>query len=216
MAASSPDFDACFQAQFEALLRWRRDVRRFLDKPVDAQVIDRVLALADLSPSVGNSQPWRVVRVRSDHRRMEVARVFEEANAAALAGYGAHTDRGLMYAGLKLAGLREAPVHLAVFSESGPVQGQGLGRATMPETLAYSTVGMIQTLWLSARMLGLGVGWVSILKPDRLTEILEVDPAWQFIAYLCVGYPEEEHTDPELERAGWQERTPMDTRILDR
>jgi len=86
----------------------------------------------------------------------------------------------------------------------------------MPETLAYSAVGMIQTLWLAARMTGLGLGWVSILKPDQIIEILDVDPAWQFVAYLCLGYPEEEHADPELERAGWQGKTPLETRILDR
>ncbi|HEY9568133.1 MAG TPA: 5,6-dimethylbenzimidazole synthase, partial [Thalassobaculum sp.] len=51
------------------------------------------------------------------------------------------------------------------------------------------------------------VGWVSILDPDRLGRDLAVPPAWRLAAYLCLGRPEEEHADPELERAGWQART---------
>jgi len=74
----------------------------------------------------------------------------------------------------------------------------------MPETLHYSTVAAIQVLWLAARAHGLGVGWVSILDPVEVVKALEVPSTWSLVAYLCVGYPEEEHLDPELERHGWQ------------
>ena len=76
----------------------------------------------------------------------------------------------------------------------------------MPQTLEYSTVGMITLFWLTARAAGLGVGWVSILEPDAIAEALDVPPAWTFIAYLCVGFAREEHLIPELERVGWQRR----------
>jgi 5,6-dimethylbenzimidazole synthase len=65
---------------------------------------------------------------------------------------------------------------------------------------------MIATFWLVARAAGLGVGWVSILDPEGVKRDLGVPPAWKFIAYLCVGWPEEHHHDPELERFGWQPR----------
>ena len=77
----------------------------------------------------------------------------------------------------------------------------------MPETLDYSTVVMIATFWLAARAAGLGVGWVSILDPVEVSRLLEAPPEWKLVAYLCVGWPEEEHADPELERYGWQPRT---------
>ncbi|WP_239501204.1 nitroreductase family protein, partial [Stenotrophomonas maltophilia] len=73
------------------------------------------------------------------------------------------------YRSLKLAGLREAPVHLAVFCDETTEAGLGLGRATMPEMLRYSVVGAVQTFWLAARARGLGVGWVSILDPCDVT-----------------------------------------------
>jgi 5,6-dimethylbenzimidazole synthase len=83
----------------------------------------------------------------------------------------------------------------------------GLGRRTMPETLEYSVVGAIVTLWLAARAHGVGVGWVSILEATRVNDILDVPQDWSLIAYLCLGYPEEETRTPELERAGWETRS---------
>ena len=95
-------------------------------------------------------------------------------------------------------------------------QGSGLGRRTMPETLHYSAAMSIHTFWLAARMYGLGLGWISILDPDEVRTILDVPSDWQFIGYLCVGYPVEDHLDPELERAGWQSRTSVGRKIIQR
>lgn len=213
-AGNAPVFPDAFWADFETLVRWRRDVRRFRSDPLPEEVLRNLLTIADLSPSVGNSQPWRLVLVESGAKRAEIVRQFEAENAIALAQY--QGDRAETYASLKLAGLKEAPVHLAVFCDNNPEQGHGLGRLTMPETLAYSVVGMIQTLWLAARARGVGLGWVSILDPQMMAGLLDVPADWAFIGYLCLGYPEEEHEDPELERAGWQARTPISERMFRR
>ncbi len=188
----------------DRLFRWRRDVRRFRTDPVPEPLLGRLLALADTAPSVGLSQPWRWVRVESAEARAAVRANFETANAEALASYeGAQADS---YAHLKLAGLDLAPVQLAVFCDDETEQGKGLGAASMPETRRYSVVGAIYQLWLAARAEGVGLGWVSILDPARLARDLDAPKGWTFIAYLCLGIPEEEHEDPELERAGWETR----------
>lgn len=209
-----PDFSEKFQKDFETLLKWRRDVRRFKQEPLPEGALDHLLQLADLAPSVGNSQPWRIVVVDSAEARGRIIASFEAENEEAARTYS--DDKALAYRQLKLAGLKEAPVHLAIFCDDDPEQGHGLGRLTMPETLAYSTVSMIHTFWLAARAEGVGVGWVSILDPDAVTEALQVDAGWRLVAYLCVGYPEEEHVDPELERARWQARTPLASRVIHR
>lgn len=201
---SPPEFDAAFHRKLEALYRWRRDVRRFRSDPIDAALLERLLALAALAPSVGNCQPWRFVHVESLARRAAVRRIFEDCNREALADYGG--ERAALYARLKLSGLDQAPVHLAVFVDPETVVGYGLGRRTMPETVAYSGVGAVHALWLAARAHGIGLGWVSIIDPEAVRDALAVAESWRLIAYLCVGYPEEEHLDPELERAGWQPR----------
>ena len=209
-----PDFDAPFRARLEDLFRWRRDVRRFRAEAVEDALIDELIGLAALAPSVGNSQPWRFVIVADAGRRDKVTADFEARNADALADYDGQQAK--LYASLKLAGLKEAPVHLAVFADTETTAGRGLGRKTMPEMLEYSVVGAVTTLWLAARARGLGMGWVSILDPDKIAEILEVETSWKLIAYLCIGYPQEQHLDPELDRAGWQKRADVSTFVVRR
>jgi len=199
-----PRFGAEFQGELETLLAWRRDVRRFRRDPLPAGLLEHLLGLAELAPSVGLSQPWRFVRVASPEARAKIRANFTVANAEALGDYAG--ERAALYARLKLSGLDDAPEQLAVFAEADPGQGHGLGRRTMPETLQYSTVCAVHTLWLAARAAGVGLGWVSILDPETLSRDLAVPESWRFVAYLCLGYPEEEHDDPELARRGWEQR----------
>lgn len=202
---ATDEFDPGFVDDLDRLLRWRRDVRRFRTDPLDQSVLDAILTSAELSPSVGNSQPWRWVEVNSHSARSAIRDNFETCNADALRGLTG--QRARLYAGLKLAGLAEAPVQLAVFTDGDGAQGYGLGRATMPETLHYSTVAAITTLWLAARARGIGVGWVSILNAAEVCRTLEVPASWQLTAYLCLGHPCRSDEVPELQRVGWQDRT---------
>ncbi|MCG8425101.1 MAG: 5,6-dimethylbenzimidazole synthase [Proteobacteria bacterium] len=213
-AATPPRFDAEFRRQLEQLFRWRRDVRRFRTDPVEPAIVDSLIELAALAPSVGNSQPWRFVKVNRPERRARVRSNFERCNADALDDYAG--ERAKLYATLKLAGLDRAPVHLAVFADTDSVLGSGLGRKTMPEMLHYSVVSAINILWLAARAHGIGVGWVSILDPDEIAAIMEIPQQWRLIAYLCMGHPEQEHITPELERAGWQERVDFKQFVFER
>ena len=198
-----PIFDDAFRDRLAKLFAWRRDVRRFKPDPVPVPAHRGTCAHAPPSrPSVGNSQPWRFVSVETLSAREAVIANFNACNAAALASY--EGERAALYASLKLSGLREAPVHLAVFCDHATEAGSGLGRKTMPETLDYSVVAAIHTFWLCARAENLGVGWVSILDPMEVCRALDVPCNWKLIAYLCVGFPQEEHLDPELERHDWQ------------
>lgn len=197
-------FDDKFQEDFEALIKWRRDVRRFRPDPIDPRLLAHLLKLADLAPSVGLSQPWRFVRVDGEDRRARVIASFERCNDRALNAYEGE-DKAL-YARLKLEGLREAPIHLAVFADETTNKGKGLGQQTMPETLCYSVVMAVHTFWLAARAAGVGVGWVSILEPEAVRAAADAPEGWTLVAYLCVGWPVEEHAEPELQRAGWERR----------
>ncbi|MEM9138834.1 MAG: 5,6-dimethylbenzimidazole synthase [Pseudomonadota bacterium] len=199
-------FGPDFRAGLDHLFRWRRDVRRFRPDPVDPELIIRLLSQAEMAPSVGLSQPWRWMLVESGAAQDAVRANFTDANAKALQTYsGSQRDT---YARLKLEGLDTAPVHIAAFSDETTLQGSGLGASTMPEMRRYSVVCAITQLWLAARAEGLGIGWVSILDPDRLIRDLTVPDGWHFVAYLCLGFPAEDHVDPELERAGWEHRRP--------
>jgi 5,6-dimethylbenzimidazole synthase len=212
VASRSPEFDAEFRERLLELLRWRRDVRRFNRTPLPSGTIERLISIASLAPSVGLSEPWRFVVVEDATRRAAISQCFEDCNAHALQMQT--PDRAALYARLKLAGLDDAPGQIAVFADHATAQGNGLGRLTMPQTLDYSVAIAIHTLWLAARADGLGMGWVSILDPARMTAILDVPQDWRFIGHLCVGYPAEADDTPALERAGWEHRHPPANVIL--
>ncbi|WP_299613776.1 5,6-dimethylbenzimidazole synthase [uncultured Tateyamaria sp.] len=193
-----------FRNQLLTLMAWRRDVRRFRSDPVPEAVLMRCLDTFRLAPSVGLSEPWRVIRVQSDTARAAALDNYKSANAQALAGFDG--DRAEKYSQLKLSGMAEAPEHLAIFCDDSTTQGSGLGAGTMPEMRRYSVVGAVTLMWLAARSEGLGMGWVSILDPDQLCYDLNVPDAWSLVAYMCVGWPEEQADTPELERTGWEHR----------
>jgi 5,6-dimethylbenzimidazole synthase len=204
--ASAPiHFDAVFRARLRDLLMWRRDVRRFRSDPLPEGTLESLIELACLAPSVGLSQPWRFVIVEDRARRAAIRDNFAACNADALRAQA--PQRAGLYARLKLEGLAEAPVHFAVFADRATTQGHGLGRRTMPEMIEYSAVTAVHTIWLAARAQGIGLGWISILDPAAIATILDVPTAWKLIGYFCLGYPEVEDTVPELEQAGWEQRS---------
>lgn len=207
------EFSDEFRDQLARLMMWRRDVRRFCTDPVDEALLQECLDSFLLAPSVGLSEPWRVIRLNSAAARNAALANFKEANSRALDGYDG--ERAALYAGLKLSGMTDAPVQLAIYCDDATIKGAGLGATTMPEMRRYSVVGAITQFWLSARAHGLGVGWVSILDPDRLNHDLDISADWSLVAYLCVGWPESLSKTPELEKVGWETRRghlPFETR----
>ncbi len=204
VAEISISFDHAFRARLRDLLVWRRDVRRFRRDPLPSGTLEALIELACLAPSVGLSQPWRFVIVEDGTARAAIRQNFEICNAEALAAQS--RPRASLYAQLKLAGLDEAPCHLAVFADRSTAQGHGLGRRTMPEMIDYSAVTAVHTIWLAARAQGIGMGWVSILDPGAIAALLDVPAEWKFIGYFCLGYPQADDAVPELEQAGWERR----------
>ena len=211
---AAPEFDNAFRARLHDLFVWRRDVRRFRSDALPNGAIETLIETACLSPSVGLSQPWRFVIVDDAARRASVLENFEACNAEALGDFSGELAQ--RYASLKLAGLREAPCHLAVYADRATEIGHGLGRRTMPEMADYSVVSAISTLWLAARAQGIGMGWVSILDPAAVSIALDVPAEWRMIGYFCIGYPAAESDSPELERAGWETRRPALDHIVRR
>jgi 5,6-dimethylbenzimidazole synthase len=205
-------FSEGFRASLLDLLVWRRDVRRFKRDPLAPGTLERLVAIACLSPSVGLSQPWRFVFVESPARRATIRASFERCNRQALLLQGG--ERAATYARLKLAGLDEAPCQFALFADRDTAQGHGLGRLTMPEAIDYSAVMAVHTLWLAARAEGVGLGWVSILEPDVVAAALDVPAPWRFIGYFCLGYPSETDDVPILEREGWEKRCAPSSTII--
>jgi 5,6-dimethylbenzimidazole synthase len=196
--------DAVYKAIFE-----RRDVRgEFLPDEIPAEVLARVLNAAHHAPSVGFMQPWDFMVIRSKAVRQNIHKLFTKAHAEAAEMF--EEEKRETYRNLKLEGILESPLNLVITcdrSRTGPVV---IGRTHMEWMDLYSSVCAVQNLWLAARSEGVGVGWVSIMDPDALTKTLALPENVVPIAYLCVGYVSQFHEKPELEKAGWLPRMPLE------
>ena len=185
----------------------RRDVRRFRSDRVPDAALWRILQAAHHAPSVGFMQPWNFIVVRDREVKAQVQQAFVEENARAARRY--RGQRRALYDSLKLEGILEAPINLCVTCDRSRFGPHMLGRNSIPETDLFSTCCAIQNLWLAACAEGLGVGWVSILRMERLRRILGIPKRIAVVAYLCLGYPEVLLPKPELELVGWAPRLPL-------
>ena len=197
-------------AVLQEIILHRRDVRgnRFIDKPVEQSVIDQLLKAALHAPSVGFSQPWEFVLILDQAIRQQVKDSFDSANTAAEPVFG---DRQEQYARLRLEGILESALNMAVFYK--PSAGPVLGQMAMAEVGLYSVVCAIQNMWLMARAYNLGLGWVSILDADKVSRILHAPEDRQLVAYLCIGYTDGFLTRPELELLEWEKRRELEAGV---
>ena len=185
----------------------RRDVRgnRFLPNALAPADIEKIFAAALMAPSVGFSQPWEFVTIKQRATKEQIADSFFIENEKAKALFKAgkfETGKLEQYQQLKLEGIIEAPLNIAVFYN--PQQGPVLGQTSMPDMGRYSVVCAIQNMWLKARSLNIGMGWVSILDPLAVKSILNAPDDRELIAYLCLGKVDKFYDKPELETLKWQ------------
>jgi 5,6-dimethylbenzimidazole synthase len=188
----------------EEIILNRRDVRgnHFIDKELDESTIDKLVDAALNAPSVGFSQPWEFVVVKDKHIKQQIKESFETAHLKETEHF--KDKKQEEYVQLKLEGILESAVNIAVFYK--PSQGPVLGQTNMKEAGLFSVVCAIQNMWLMARALNIGMGWVSILNADKVKTILNAPVENQLIAYLCIGHVDRFLTEPELETLKWEKR----------
>ncbi|WP_407563778.1 nicotinate-nucleotide--dimethylbenzimidazole phosphoribosyltransferase [Streptomyces sp. 184] len=205
---AAPGFADAERAAVHRVMRERRDIRNgFRSDPVPHEVLLRVLEAAHTAPSVGHSQPWDFVVIRSEetrHRMHELAARQREAYAKSLP-----KGRAKQFKELKVEAIRDTPVNIVVTAD--PTRGgrHTLGRHTQPQMAPYSSALAVENLWLAARAEGLGVGWVSFFDERELVRELDLPEHLDVVAYLCVGYVDEFPDEPELVQAGWSKRRPL-------
>ncbi|MGW0760626.1 nicotinate-nucleotide--dimethylbenzimidazole phosphoribosyltransferase [Streptomyces sp. NPDC002814] len=209
--STGPAAPAYEDAEREAVLkvmRERRDIRNgFRSDPIPHEVLLRVLEAAHTAPSVGHSQPWDFVVIRSaDTRRTmhELAMRQRDAYAKSLP-----KGRAKQFKELKIEAILDTPVNIVVTAD--PTRGgrHTLGRHTQPQMAPYSSALAVENLWLAARAEGLGVGWVSFFDEREMVRTLGLPEHLEVVAYLCVGYVDEFPEEPELLQAGWSKRRPL-------
>ncbi len=199
-------------ATLENIILSRRDVRgnRFIDKKVTQDDLDKILFAGINAPSVGFSQPWEFVIIKDKEIRTQIKESFLEENEKAKDLFD--SKKSNTYTQLKLEGITESALNLAVFYK--PNEHPVLGQTSMKEAGVYSVVCAIQNMWLMARALNIGLGWVSILDAEKVKSILKAPTDRQLIGYLCLGHVDVFYENPELERLNWEKRKNMNEVII--
>ncbi|MCX5379370.1 nicotinate-nucleotide--dimethylbenzimidazole phosphoribosyltransferase [Streptomyces sp. NBC_00091] len=204
----APGYDDAEREAVLRVMRERRDIRKgFRTDPIPHEVLLRVLEAAHTAPSVGHSQPWDFVVIRSAETRRtmhELAQKQREAYAKSLP-----KGRAKQFKELKIEAILDTPVNIVVTAD--PTRGgrHTLGRHTQPQMAPYSSALAVENLWLAARAEGLGVGWVSFFDEREMVRALGLPEHLEVVAYLCVGYVDEFPEEPELAQAGWSQRRPL-------
>lgn len=190
----------------------RRDIRRYRPDDVPTDLIRTVIEAGHHGPSVGHSQPWRFIVVRDDATRERAAAM---ADAERLRQAELLTpDRRRRLLDLQLEGIREAPLGLVVACDRRTPASGVLGRNTFTDADLWSCAAAIENMWLTARAHGLGMGWVTLFRPDELCALLGLPEGVETLGWLCLGWPDERPPSPGLERRGWSKRLPLDDVIL--
>ncbi|MER7606257.1 5,6-dimethylbenzimidazole synthase [Nocardioides sp. NPDC127503] len=192
---------------YDAINR-RRDTRaEFTGEPVDPAVLERVLSAAHAAPSVGMTQPWDFVLVRSP----ETLSAFREhvATERDLFASSLSGERAETFSRIKIEGICESGLGVVVGYDPTRGGSQVLGRHAIADAGLYSTVLAIQNLWLAATAEGLGVGWVSFYREEFLRSLVGLPEHVRPVAWLCVGAVEGVPEVPDLERFGWRHRSEL-------
>lgn len=189
----------------------RRDMRHFKPDPVDADILQRILAAAHAAPSVGLMQPWRFIRITDPELRIAIQQLVEQERLATAAALG---EREQEFLQLKVEGIASCG-EVWVVALMDQRQAHVFGRRTLPEMDLASAACAIQNLWLAARAEGIGVGWVSLFEPTALARLLAIPEGGQPIAVLCIGHVEAFYEEPMLESTGWAERQSLDRLIAE-
>lgn len=199
-----PPFTTVEQETLARIMQQRRDVRgnRFCRDDISPTELEQILQAATWAPSVGFSQPWEFVLIRDRATREKIAASFAEENRKAAPLFA--DKKREQYVQLKLEGILETPLNIAVFYK--PSSQPVLGQTSISEAGEYSVVCAVQNMWLMARALNIGIGWVSILDPATVKTVLNAPADHKLVAYLCVGYVKEFLEQPELETLGWEAR----------
>jgi len=183
----------------------RRDVRsHFISKPIEEYKLSKILHAAHHAPSVGFSQPWNFILIKDQETKKKIKESFEKERKRS--SQIIEKSKKSKYLSFKLEGILESPVNLCVTYDPSKFGPFVIGRSSIPEAGIYSVCCAIQNLWLSARVEGIGLGWVSILSNKILKETLGLPEHVVPVAYLCLGYVNEFADKPDLETAGWLPR----------
>ena len=201
------------QESFYQIIGARRDIRKFRPDEIPHETLMKILDAGHKAPSVGHSQPWRFIKITDPTIRQSAAVLADKERLCQASLLQPDSARRLL--DLQLEGIREAPIGIVIACDRRTHATGVLGRATYPDADMWSAACAIENIWLAARAEGLGLGWVTLFKPEDLAGLLHLPDGVETLGWLCLGWPDERPPAPGLERAGWSTRMPLEEVIFE-
>jgi nitroreductase len=182
----------------EAISR-RRSIRRFKDKPVPRELLEKLLTASVQAPSANNRQPWRFV-VLEGAAKDKLSRLMLQG-AESIKARGEETGSCVHSAQI----IAQAPATIVVFNAAKEHAGRIFDHPSYIAPDIQSIGGMIQTMLLAAEDLGLGTLWIADVL-YAYTLIREwLGRREELVAAVTVGYPDE--SPAARSRRPWNELT---------
>ncbi len=172
------------------LIKNRRTIRKYQDKPIPKKIIDKIIEAGRWGPSAENSQTWRFLIIEKEKVKNE----FEEYLYNNITGRFLASIRLLMKSSLEV--IRKAPVCILAYNNcSLSSKASRLGKNY--EKVAFiseieSVSASIENMFLMAVSLGVGMCWFTfpLLLEKKINEFFGIDN-WRLMAILTLGYPAE-------------------------
>ena len=184
------------------LIRERRSIRSYTQRPVERALIERLLDAAHWAPSAHNRQPWRFGIIEGAKTKEGLADTVNARLRADLAADGLPADEIEAHATRRRVRLTRAPVLILLcitMSDMNHYPDEKRRRAE--RTMATQSLALAgQNLLLAAHAEGLGACWLCapLFCPDVVRETLDLPPDWEPQAFISLGWPgESPHKDRE-------------------
>jgi nitroreductase len=150
----------------------RFSVRRYSEKPVPSEMLDKILEIGREAASAANKQPWYfIVCINEDKLRLD--KVFYRE------------------------GFRAAPVAIAAVAD----MKEAWIRKSDGKNFAYVDVSIAVTeMILAATAEGLGTCWIAAYDYPEAKRILEIPENMEIVTLITIGFPESNEKQPERAR----------------
>jgi nitroreductase len=160
------------ETPFQELVRRRRSIRRYLDRPVEREKILACLESARLAPSAENVQPWRFLVIDDPEIKQRYA-------SAAFSG---------IYSFSRFAA--KAPVLIVILARPDLLADR-IGKQIQDVSFYLIDVGIAgEHLALQAEELGLGTCWIGWFSSRRTRKFFRIPRQLKIVCLIALGYPE--------------------------
>ena len=182
-------------------IRGRRTVRRFLRRPVEKELLERILEAATWAPSAHNAQPWRFYVLTDPDVKKRLAEEMAEVWGRDLERDGVPLEERRSLTSESVERITEAPVAVVACMTMRDMDRYPDERRMMAErTMAVQSVAAaVQNMLLATHGLGLGACWMCapLFCPDVVRRVLGMPEDVEPQALILIGYPAEEPEPPK-------------------